>query len=427
MATGTLYTYPENFRAYKALIAAKYSGANVTVSPVFKLGETNTTKEFLEKFPLGKVPAFESNNGDCVFESNAIAQYVGNAQLQGSNPRDQAMIQQWINFGDNEVYPASCTWVFPTMGITPFNKQESEKAKEQMKKSMTVLNNYLRTRTYLVGERISQADISLSCNLMLAYQNVMDPSFRGSFGNVNRWFNTLINQPQFKSIIGSFTLCSKMKEADGKKYAELHNSGKKDGKAKKDQPKKEQPKKAPAKKEKKESECDDEEDVPQLPKEKKDPWADLPKGNFNYDEFKREYSNKDTLKEALPYFWKHFEPENMSIWFCEYNYKDELKQVFMTNNLIRGMFQRLDKMRKNSFGSMCILGESKAHNISGVWFWKGSGLAFELSEDWKVDYESYTWKKLDPNDPKTKQLVQDYFDMADVVDGKKCLEGSIYK
>ncbi|XP_033734888.1 elongation factor 1-gamma-like [Pecten maximus] len=422
MATGTLYTYPENFRAYKALIAAKYSGAKVTVSPAFKLGETNTTKQFLEKFPLGKVPAFESSNGDYVFESNAIAQYVGNAQLQGSNTRDQALIQQWINFGDNEVYPASCTWVFPALGITPYNKQESEKAKEQMKKSMTVLNNYLRTRTYLVGERISQADISLACNLMLAYQNVMDPSFRGSFGNVNRWFNTLINQPQFKSIIGSFSLCSKMKEADGKKYAELHGGGKKEGKSKKEQPKKEQ-----AKKEKKEEAEADEEDIPQLPKEKKDPWAECPKGAFNYDEFKREYSNKDTLKEALPYFWKHFDAASMSIWFCEYNYKDELGQVFMTSNLIRGFFQRIDKMRKNSFGSMCILGDAKDHNITGIWFWRGSNLAFELCEDWKVDYESYTWKKLDPNDGKTKKLVQDYFDMADNVDGKKCLQGSIFK
>ncbi|OWF43661.1 Elongation factor 1-gamma [Mizuhopecten yessoensis] len=416
MATGTLYTYPENFRAYKALIAAKYSGAKVTVSPDFKLGVSNTTKEFLDKFPLGKVPAFESSNGDCVFESNAIAQYVGNAKLQGSNTRDQALIQQWINFGDNEVYPASCTWVFPTLGITPFNKQEGEKAKEQMKNAMTVLNNYMRTRTYLVGERISQADISLACNLMLAYQNVMDPSFRDSFGNVNRWFNTLVNQPQFKAVIGTFTLCSKMKEADGKKYAELHGAGgKKEGKSKKEQPKKEKKKEV------------EEEELPQLPREKKDPWADCPQGAFNYDEYKREYSNKDTLKEALPYFWKNFEPENMSIWHCDYNYRKDLTKVFMTSNLIRGFFQRIDKMRKNAFGSMCILGEDDDHNISGVWFWRGSGLAFELCDDWKVDYESYTWKKLDPKDEKTKKLVQDYFDMAAVVDGKKCLQGSIYK
>ena len=54
----TLYTYPENFRAYKALVAAQYSGAKIKVvssPPDFKFGETNKSAEFLKKFPTGKV------------------------------------------------------------------------------------------------------------------------------------------------------------------------------------------------------------------------------------------------------------------------------------------------------------------------------------------------------------------------------------
>ena len=40
----TLYTYPENWRAFKALIAAQYSGAQVRVlsaPPHFHFGQTN--------------------------------------------------------------------------------------------------------------------------------------------------------------------------------------------------------------------------------------------------------------------------------------------------------------------------------------------------------------------------------------------------
>ena len=54
----TLYTFPENFRAYKALIAAQYSGAKIKVAsaaPDFVFGETNKSDAFLKKFPLGKV------------------------------------------------------------------------------------------------------------------------------------------------------------------------------------------------------------------------------------------------------------------------------------------------------------------------------------------------------------------------------------
>lgn len=50
-----MYTYPENFRAYKALIAAEYSGVKVKVASDFEFGVTNTTEAFLKKFPTGQV------------------------------------------------------------------------------------------------------------------------------------------------------------------------------------------------------------------------------------------------------------------------------------------------------------------------------------------------------------------------------------
>merc|ERR1712029_401559 len=84
MVAGTLYTYPDNFRAFKALIAAKYSGAQLTVAKDFVFGETNKKPEFLKKFPLGKVPAFEGSDGVLLTESNAIAYYVANDELRGA-------------------------------------------------------------------------------------------------------------------------------------------------------------------------------------------------------------------------------------------------------------------------------------------------------------------------------------------------------
>lgn len=47
--------------------------------------------------------------------------------------------------------------------------------------------------------------------------------------------------------------------------------------------------------------------------------------------------------------------------------------------IIKGMFQRLDKLRKNAFGSMVILGESKNNSIAGLWFWRTQDLAFKVS------------------------------------------------
>jgi len=418
MATGTLYTYPDNFRAYKGLIAAKYSGSKVTIAPNFKLGETNKSNDFLQKFPLGKVPAFVSDDGTTLFESNAIAFYLSSNELRGNNAKDTAQIWQWINFGDNEICPASCTWVFPCMGIMPFNKQSSEKAKEEIKACLNILNKHLETKTYLVGERISLADISVCCNLLHLYKWVLEPSFRQPYTNVNRWFTTMINQPNVKSVIESFPLCEKMAQFDGKKFAEMHGKTKPEKKEKHEE--KQENRKSPKKEEK-------EEVLDEPPKERStDPFSKCPKTSFVFDDWKKQYSNFDVETVALPYFWENFDKENCSIWKCDYKFADELRMTFMTSNLIRGMFQRLDKMRKNSFGSMVVTGVDNNNTIHGLWLWRGQDLAFTLDDNLQIDYESYDWVKLDPNSDETKQMVRKYFVMKEEFFEKFC-DGQIFK
>jgi len=406
MVAGTIYTYPDNFRAQKALIAAKYSGAQLTVAKDFVFGETNKTPDFLKKFPLGKVPAFEGSDGTILTESNAIAYYVANDELRGgSDAATRAQVVQWMCMADNEILPASCTWVFPTMGIMQFNKNATDRAKEDIKSALKTLNDHLLTRTFLVGERVTLADIAVACTLLNLYKQVLDPNFRKPFLNVTRWFTTVINQPNAKEVIGSITLCSKMAEFDAKKFAEFSGKGAGDKKGKEKAPKAEKKKEPEKKKEKKEEPAAD--DIPMEPK-KKDPMDALPKGTFDLEEWKRFYSNNDE-DPSIAWFWEHFDHENYSIWRGDYKYNDELTMVFMSCNLIGGMFQRLEKLKKNAFASACLFGKDNDSSISGIWVFKGQELAFELSEDWQIDYASYDWKKLDSKSEECKAQVAQYW------------------
>lgn len=45
------------------------------------------------------------------------------------------------------------------------------------------------------------------------------------------------------------------------------------------------------------------------------------------------------------------------------------------------MFQRLDKMRKQAFASVCLFGTEGNSTISGVWIWRGQDLAFEVNSN----------------------------------------------
>uniref|UniRef100_A0A674CJT8 Eukaryotic translation elongation factor 1 gamma n=1 Tax=Salmo trutta TaxID=8032 RepID=A0A674CJT8_SALTR len=342
---------------------------------------------------------------------------VSNEALRGSSPQAQSQVLQWMSFADAEIIPPASAWVFPTLGIMQFNKQATEQAKEEVKKVLSVLNHHLNTRTFLVGERVSLADISVACSMIWLYKQVLEPSFRQPFPNVTRWFQTCVNQPQFKTVLGEVKLCDKMAQFDPKKFSDMQP--KKDGLSKKDTPpkkekagkeggkpqkKKEEKEAAPA-----EEEMDECEAALASEPKTKDPFAHLPKSAFVMDEFKRKYSNEDTLTVAVPHFWEHFDKEGYSIWYGEYKYPEELTMTFMSCNLIMGMFQRLDKLRKNGFASVILFGGNNDSSISGIWIFRGQDLAFTLSDDWQIDYESYAWRKLDPDSDETKTMVKEYF------------------
>uniref|UniRef100_A0A182K109 Elongation factor 1-gamma n=1 Tax=Anopheles christyi TaxID=43041 RepID=A0A182K109_9DIPT len=425
---GTLYTYPENFRAYKVLIASQYSGTPVKVDPDFVFGETNCSESFLQKFPNGKVPAYETKDGKYLTESNAIAFYVANDQLRGTNDFNRAEIQSFLSFADNELLPAVQGWTFQIIGIVPYNKNNVERAKEELRRGLAVLNSRLLQQTFLVGQRITLADIVVFATLLHAYEYVMDPSFRAPFAAVNRWFTTMMNQPQVLAVVKAPTLCAKVAQADPKKYAEFQ--AKVSGSAPAAEKKKEKKEKKPAQEKPEPATIEQPDAADELlaaePKQN-DPFELLPKGTFNFDDFKRFYSNEEEAK-SIPYFWTKFDPANYSIWYGEYKYPEELTKVFMSCNLITGMFQRLDKMRKQSFASVCLFGEDNNSTISGVWVWRGQDLAFKLSSDWQVDYEVYDWKKLDPASDETKKMVAQYFSWSGTdKNGRKFNQGKIFK
>ncbi|NXI86137.1 EF1G factor, partial [Rhipidura dahli] len=401
----TLYTYPENWRAFKALIAAQYSGARLRVlsgPPHFHFGHTNRTPQFLQKFPVGKVGPEPRNLGAWGgggFGFQSWTPKIGQFQVGG--------LEVFKGLGVVLGSPPQCWSPLPNFWCP---HQATEVAKEEVKRVLGVLDGHLKTRTFLVGERVSLADISLVCALLWLYKQVLDPAFRGPFGNVNRWFLTCLNQPQFKAVLGEVQLCQRMAQFDAKKFAESQaRKDKETPKKEKEPPKKEKPPKKEEKRPEPDEDLDECEQVLAAEPKAKDPFAHLPKSPFVLDEFKRKYSNEDTLGVALPHFWEHFDREGWSLWYCQYRYPEELSQTFMSCNLITGMFQRLDKLRKNAFASVVLFGSDHDSSISGVWVMRGQELAFTLCPDWQVDYESYTWRKLDPDSAECRTLVTEYF------------------
>jgi len=193
-----LYAHPDNYKTHKALIAARYVGLEIETP---KGGVAEQT---------GKVPVLETDQG-CIFSSTAIARYISRISrpmgLYGQNLIEGGMIDSWIEFCTHELEVPLCTWVLPVQGVFPEVPEATACAKEDVKKALAVLNNHLLHNTFMVGHTITLADISICCALVDGMKLVLDADFRKPFGNLMRWFNLCITQPEFKAVLGQVNLC----------------------------------------------------------------------------------------------------------------------------------------------------------------------------------------------------------------------------
>jgi len=83
-----------------------------------------------------------------------------------------------------------------------FCLKAEEAAISALKRALGALSTHLASNTYLVGHSVTLADIVLTCNLYIGFSLVLTKSFTSEFPHVERYFWTLVNQPNFKKILG---------------------------------------------------------------------------------------------------------------------------------------------------------------------------------------------------------------------------------
>ena len=153
-------------------------------------------------------------------------------------------------------------------------------------RSLNTLEKVLETRTFLVGERLTLADLSVAPVVLHAAKYYIDKENASKFPSVVRYVETILNQPQiaqFWTIQWEEKIVTYIPPA-------------RDTKKKEEKPKATPPAKPKKEEKKKEPEPEDEDDdlVPKEEPKAKHPLESLPKSTFNLEDWKRAYSNKET-------------------------------------------------------------------------------------------------------------------------------------
>ena len=169
--SGKIFSYPESLKSLKILISARYGGHDVKMDQDFEFGVTESSQQFLDKFPLGKVPCVELSCGQRLDESNSAAWLLSPDTMTGGGDKTvQSEVIRWVSLVDLEVTPAASNWVYPLIGVMS-DQSNMERGRQDLIKFLRYLNNHLRLKTWLVGERISLADISVCTSLLLVFTN----------------------------------------------------------------------------------------------------------------------------------------------------------------------------------------------------------------------------------------------------------------
>ncbi|XP_075647829.1 elongation factor 1-gamma 2-like [Castanea sativa] len=412
-----LHAGSTNKNAFKALIAAEYSGVEVELVKEFEMGVSNKTPEFLKMNPIGKVPVLETPDGP-VFESNAIARYVTRVKadnpLYGSSLIEYAHIEQWIDFASMEIDANISRWLYPRWGLVVYLPPAEEAAIAALKRALDALNTHLASNTYLVGHSVTLADIIMTCNLYTGFGRILTKSFTSEFPHVERYFWTLVNQPNFQKILGEVKQVESIPPVQSAKKPSQPKEPAKPKEVKKEA--------APPKAE----EAAEEEEAPK-PKAK-NPLDLLPPSKMILDEWKRLYSNtKTNFREvAIKGFWDMFDPEGYSLWFCDYKYNDENTVSFVTLNKVGGFLQRMDLARKYAFGKMLIIGSEPPFKVQGLWLFRGTEIP-QFIIDECYDMELYEWKKVDINDEAQKERVSQMIEDCEPFEGEALLDAKCFK
>lgn len=425
-SVGTLWSTPTQITGQTIRAVAALNGLKLDAPESYVHYEDNKKPEFLEKFASGKIPAFQDKEGWTLFEGLPIARYIAglnpNTGLLGHTLKDNARVDQWTHYIQTEIMPHYYIISRFLRNAIAYHKPSDQLARDSLARPLGVIEKHLSTRTYFVGERITLADLYCSAVLCLGYENVMDKKVRDAHPNTLRHYNTIRGHPALQDVWGKT------------EWVETAKQWTAPAKPKDEKPKAPKAEKAPAapkekapKKKEAEDDDDDEPSVPAEPKVK-NPLDDLPKSEFNLEDWKRAYSNMDTrgANGSLEWFYNKFDHDGFSIYRVDFKYPEELTQVFMSSNQIGGFFNRLEASRKYLFGSMGVLGTNNDSLLSGVFILRGQD--HKAVVDCAPDWESYKFEKLDiKNDAAAKEFFEAALAWDLELNGKKWADGKNFK
>jgi len=187
---------------YKIKLMLHLLGLEYEWLPVDILKGETQTPEFLAKNPNGKVPVVELEDGTCLWESNAILNYLADgSEFLPSEARLRTQVLQWQFFEQysHEPYIAVARFIQFYLGLPQARLEEYRALQKRGYKALDVMEQQLARTPYLVGEHYSIADVTLYAYTHVAHQGGFE---LGAYPSIQAWLQRVASHPHHVTMLG---------------------------------------------------------------------------------------------------------------------------------------------------------------------------------------------------------------------------------
>ncbi|XP_030826182.1 LOW QUALITY PROTEIN: valine--tRNA ligase [Camarhynchus parvulus] len=117
--------------------------------------------------------------------------------MRGRDPAEAALVRQWVAFAEGDLGTAAAIAMGGPKQARPHGLQE-------LLRALGALESHLSSgRSFLVGDGVTLADVTVVCALLGPFTQVLDPPSRAPFPGVSRWFRCCVRLPQFRAELGT--------------------------------------------------------------------------------------------------------------------------------------------------------------------------------------------------------------------------------
>lgn len=195
-----LYNIPKSGNCHKVRLLLSLLGIDYVTHNLNLAEKEQASADYLTLNPFAQAPVLDDNS-TIIRDSQAILVYLasnygGEQWWPKDNPVDMAKITAWLSTAANEVThgPARLRahYLFGREIEVDFATATTEKV-------LTIIDRHLTEKSWLVGNKLSIADLAIYPYLALAHEGKVDIT---PYQHITAWFTRIESLPEYIAMPG---------------------------------------------------------------------------------------------------------------------------------------------------------------------------------------------------------------------------------